>query len=108
METNIKRCSNCRKICDSSKEDERKVSRNIEYYNLDMILSVGYRINAQVVCWQKIKALKNTGFQDGIIKFDARKWLFNHEDIKEVIFRGYEDEERTKFLNELSNQYEKE
>lgn len=35
-------------------------------------------------------------------------FLFNHEDIKEIIFRGYEDEERTKFLNELSNQYEKE
>lgn len=35
-------------------------------------------------------------------------FLFNHEDIKEIIFRGYEDEERTKFLNELFNQYEKE
>ena len=35
-------------------------------------------------------------------------FLFNHEDIKEIIFRGYEDEERDKFLNELSNRYEKE
>lgn len=35
-------------------------------------------------------------------------FLFNHKDIKEIIFRGYEDEERTKFLNELSNQYERE
>lgn len=34
-------------------------------------------------------------------------FLFNHEDIKEIIFRGYEDEERKKFLNELSEQYEK-
>ena len=34
--------------------------------------------------------------------------LFNHEDIKEIIFRGYEDDEREKFLNELSNRYEKE
>lgn len=34
-------------------------------------------------------------------------FLFNHEDIKEIIFRGYEDEERTKFLNELSEKYEK-
>lgn len=23
---------------------------NVEYYNLDMILSIGYRVNAQVVC----------------------------------------------------------
>ena len=35
-------------------------------------------------------------------------YLFNHEDIQEIIFRGYEDEERDKFLDELSNHYEKE
>ena len=35
-------------------------------------------------------------------------YLFNHEDIQEIIFRGYEDEERDKFLDELSNCYEKE
>lgn len=28
------------------KEGERNVSRNIEYYNLDMILSVGYRVKS--------------------------------------------------------------
>lgn len=32
------------------KEGERNVIRNIDYYNLDMIISVGYRVNAQVVC----------------------------------------------------------
>ena len=35
-------------------------------------------------------------------------YLFNHEDIQEIIFRGYEDEERDKFLDELSNHDEKE
>lgn len=34
-------------------------------------------------------------------------FLFNHEDITEIVFRGYEDEARDKFLNELSNHYEK-
>ena len=29
------------------KEGERKVRRNIEYYNLDMIISVGYRVNSK-------------------------------------------------------------
>ena len=38
------------KFATVQKEGERNVSRNIEYYNLDMILSVGYRVNAQVVC----------------------------------------------------------
>lgn len=32
-------------------------------------------------------------------------FLFNHEDIKEIIFRGYENEERNAFLDELSDKY---
>lgn len=34
------------------------------------------------------------------------QFLFNHEDIIQVIFRGYEDDERTEFLAKLSNLYE--
>lgn len=30
------------------KEGKRKVTRNVEYYNLDVIISVGYRIKSQV------------------------------------------------------------
>lgn len=30
---------------------------------------------------------------------DGSQFLFNHEDIAEIIFKGYEDEERTAFLN---------
>lgn len=29
-------------------EGKRKVTRNVEYYNLDVIISVGYRIKSQV------------------------------------------------------------
>ncbi len=29
------------------KEGNRTVSRNIEYYNLDMIIAVGYRVNSK-------------------------------------------------------------
>jgi hypothetical protein len=28
-------------------EGSRKVSRNIEYYNLDVIISVGYKVNSK-------------------------------------------------------------
>ncbi|MCD8124880.1 MAG: DUF4176 domain-containing protein [Lachnospiraceae bacterium] len=35
------------------------------------------------------------------------QYLFNHEDIDEIIFRGYEDVERTEFLKNLSDTYEK-
>lgn len=35
------------------------------------------------------------------------QYLFNHEDINEIIFRGYEDEERIEFLKKLAMFYEK-
>lgn len=33
-------------------------------------------------------------------------FLINHEDIREIVFKGYESKERIEFLNELSNLYE--
>ncbi|MCD7769929.1 MAG: DUF4176 domain-containing protein [Oscillospiraceae bacterium] len=34
------------------------------------------------------------------------QYLFNHEDINKIIFRGYEDDERAEFLKKLSDTYE--
>lgn len=36
---------------------------------------------------------------------DGFQYLFNHEDIKNVFFRGYEDSERRDFLTKLSEVY---
>lgn len=33
------------------------------------------------------------------------QFLFNHEDIQEVFFRGYEDDERKMFIEKLSEYY---
>ncbi|MBE5881927.1 MAG: DUF4176 domain-containing protein [Lachnospiraceae bacterium] len=33
------------------------------------------------------------------------QFLFNHEDIFEVVFKGYEDDERTEFLGHLADFY---
>ncbi len=35
------------------------------------------------------------------------QYLFNHEDIADVVFRGYEDPERTAFLERLDALYQK-
>ncbi len=35
------------------------------------------------------------------------QFLFNHADISEVVFRGFEDEERAKFIEQLAGIYDK-
>ena len=35
------------------------------------------------------------------------QYLFTHEDINEIFFRGFEDNERTEFLSRLENIYER-
>lgn len=35
------------------------------------------------------------------------QYLFNHEDIAEIVFRGYEDEERANFISKLAVLYAK-
>ena len=59
-------------------EGNRKVKRDIEYYNLDMIISVGYRVKSQ----------------NGII---FRKWA--NKVLKEYLLKGYAvNEKRLKYL----------
>ena len=38
---------------------------------------------------------------------ESFQYLFNHEDIREIVFRGYEDAERAEFLEKLANLYER-
>lgn len=37
---------------------------------------------------------------------DQFQYLFNHVDIKEIVFRGFEDSERSEFMEKLSKIYE--
>ncbi len=36
---------------------------------------------------------------------ETGQFLFNHQDIVEVVFKGYEDDEREEFLEKLSDYY---
>jgi len=46
-ERELAREATCANFAQVRLEGERKVERNIEHYNLDMILSVGYRVNSK-------------------------------------------------------------
>lgn len=68
----------CREFRQVQKEGNREVSRTVPYYNLDMIISLGYRIKS-------------------IIATNFRKWAT--ERLKEYIIKGFAmDDERLKQL----------
>lgn len=46
----------CAKIAQVQQEGKRKVTRNISYYNLDLIISVGYRVQSHVATHFRIWA----------------------------------------------------
>ena len=43
----LEESSTCAKIAQVQKEGNRSVTRNIAYYNLDMIISIGFRVNSK-------------------------------------------------------------
>jgi hypothetical protein len=61
------------------KEGDRLVTRGVDYYNLDMILSIGYRVKSQ----------------RGI---DFRKWA--NKVLKEYLLRGYAINQRIERLEQ--------
>ena len=46
-EGELEKNSTCAKIAQVQKEGQREVARKVEFYNLDAIISVGYRVNSQ-------------------------------------------------------------
>ena len=66
----------CAKIAQVQKEGRRDVTRSVEYYNLDVIISVGYRVNST----------QTTHFR-----------IWATERLKEYIIKGFTmDDERLK------------
>jgi prophage maintenance system killer protein len=43
----LNKISTCAKIAQVQKEGDREISRKISYYNLDVIIAVGYRVNSK-------------------------------------------------------------
>ncbi|MBE6514971.1 MAG: hypothetical protein E7Z69_08140 [Thermoplasmata archaeon] len=54
----LSRLSTCTKIVQVQNEGGRRVSREVEVFNLDVIISVGYRVNSQKATNFRIWATK--------------------------------------------------
>ena len=79
--------STCAKIAQVQKEGERDIKRNIKYYNLDIIIAVGYRVNSK----------RETEFR-----------IWANQVIKEYLIQGYSINEKrlkqkTEQLKELQD-----
>lgn len=77
--------STCAKIEQVQKEGDRKVSRNINYYNLDVIIAVGYRVNSKRGTEFRIWA--NKIIKDYLIKgfsLNEKKLIQQNEQLKEL------------------------
>ena len=80
-ENELEQTSTCAKFAQVKNEGNRRVERTFNYYNLDMIISVGYRVKSQRA-----------------IAF--RKWATSI--LKEYIVQGYAvNEKRLKVLNKV-------
>ncbi|MEA3287982.1 MAG: virulence RhuM family protein [Candidatus Marinimicrobia bacterium] len=58
-------------------EGKRKVNRQLDYYNLDMIISVGYRVKSQIATRFRIWATKQ------LTEFIKKGFVLNDERLKE-------------------------
>ena len=58
--------STCAKIAQVQKEGTRSVTRNISYYNLDMIISIGFRVNSKPAI--KFRTWANKILKEYIVK----------------------------------------
>ena len=84
-ENELKEASTCAKFAQVQIEGERNIKRNINHYNLNMILAVGYRIKSKRTSkfreWAlfEIDKLNNINNQKALI---SQYILFNYDEIK--------------------------
>ena len=83
----------CAKIAQVQQEGNRSVSRNIEFYNLDAIISVGYRVNStkatQFRIWatQTLKEFIIKGFVMDDQRLKQGQTVFGKDYFKELLQR---------------------
>ena len=78
----LDRDSTCAKIAQVQKEGQRTVRRSIPYFNLDMIISVGYRVNSKRGV--KFRQWANRVLKQYLIKGYAINERLRHKQISEL------------------------
>ncbi len=78
----LERSSTCAKIAQVQTEGRRQVRRVIPYFNLDMIISVGYRVNSKRGI--KFRQWANRVIKDYLIKGYAINERLRHEQLGEL------------------------
>lgn len=81
----LEECSTCAKNAQVRMEGNRRIQREIPYYNLDMIISVGYRVNSKRAT--TFRQWATSVLKQYIIKGYAidRKRLDHYDELKEVV-----------------------
>ena len=84
-----------RKIRTVQQEGERKVKRDLEYFNLDAIISVGYRVNSakatrfRIWATQTLKEFIIKGFVLDDNRLKQGQTIFGKDYFKELLHRVY-------------------
>jgi len=92
-EGELEKTATSAKYAQVQKEGEREVKRNIEFYNLDAIISVGYRVNSTKATQFRIWATKTLkeyiikGFTIDDERLKQGKTLFGKDYFKELLER---------------------
>ena len=82
----LERESTCAKIAQVRKEGKRHVTREIPYYNLDMIISVGYRVNS--IRGTQFRIWANRVLKDYIVKgyaINDKIKIERYNELKDVV-----------------------
>jgi len=85
----LDRDSTVAKFATVQKEGQRSVKRRIEYYNLDMIISVGYRVNSKIGTQFRIWAT------NVLREYTVKGYALNEKRLKEGQRRKLQELERT-------------
>jgi prophage maintenance system killer protein len=92
--------STCRKFRQVQKEGKRTINRNIDYYNLDVIISVGYRVKSKQGTQFRIWA--NKVLKEYLIK----GYALNEKRLKEQSERVKELEQSIEIFKRVSENYQ--